>query len=202
MSNDLVFQFKCLSGVADLNVHDFVSFFISRAVPRTGPCVPFALGLLCPRLFLSAFLSRWIFLLYLVFSIFMVYCIVVRVLFESYPIKLLKKINRRSVPPLSRALLGQLNIVWSQDKLSHCKLQGRYPITRFQFLQISQHYIDRRNQQIMQMCSQFSEHSTCTQSDEYCRWCLMKIGYLLYLRKIGMVVMISSSTFQSATICC
>ena len=118
------------------------------------------------------------------------------------PNKTVKKINRRSVPPLSRALLGQLNIVWSQDKLSHCKLQGRYPITRFQFLQISQHYIDRRNQQIMQMCSQFSEHSTCTQSDEYSRCCLMKIGYLLYLRKIGMVVMISSSTFQSTTICC
>ena len=165
-------------------------------------CVPFALGLLCPRLFWSAFLSRWIFLLYLVFSIFMVYCIVVRVLFESYPIKLLKKINRRGVPPLSRAHLGQLNIVWSQDKLSHRKLQGRYPITRFQLLQTSQHYIDRRNQQIMQMCSQFSEHSTCTQSDEYSRCCLMKIGYLLDLRKIGMVVMISSSTFQSTTICC
>ena len=48
MSNDLVFQFKCLNGVADLNVHDFVSFFISRAVPRSGPCVPFAQGLLCP----------------------------------------------------------------------------------------------------------------------------------------------------------
>ena len=107
-----------------------------------------------PDFFWSAFFSQWIFLLYLVFSIFMVYCIVVRVLFESYPIKLLKKINRRSVPSLSRAHLGQLNIVWSQDKLSHRKLQGRYPITRFQFLQISQHYIDRRNQQIMQICSQ------------------------------------------------
>ena len=157
MSNDLVFQFKCLSGVADLNVHDFVSFFISRAVPRTGPCVPFALGLLCPRLFLSAFLSRWIFFLYLVFSIFMVYCIVLRVLFES-PNKTVKKINRRSVPPLSRALLGQLNIAWSQEKLSHCKWQCRYPITRFQFLQISQHYIDRGYQQIMQMCLQYSEY--------------------------------------------
>ena len=61
-----------------------------------------------PDFFWSAFFSQWIFLLYLVFSIFMVYCIVVRVLFESYPIKLLKKINRRSVPPLSRAHLGQL----------------------------------------------------------------------------------------------
>ena len=44
-----------------------------------------------PDFFWSAFFSQWIFLLYLVFSIFMVYCIVVLVLYESYPIKLLQK---------------------------------------------------------------------------------------------------------------
>ena len=171
-------------------------------MPCIGPCVPFAPVPLCPRLFLSAFLSQWMFLLYLVFSIFKVYCIVIPILYKSCPIKMLKKINRRCVPPLSRSLLGQINIAWSQEKLSHCKLQGRYPITRFQFLQISRHYIDRRNQQIMQICSQYSEYSTCTQSDEYSCCCLMKIGYTLYLRKIGMVVMVPSSTFQSKTICC
>ena len=44
-----------------------------------------------PDFFWSAFLSQRIFLLYLVFSIFMLYCIVVLVLYESYPIKLLQK---------------------------------------------------------------------------------------------------------------
>ena len=158
MSNDLVFQFKCLSGVTDLNVHDFVSFFISRAVPRTGPCVPFAPVLLCPWLFLVCFfLSMNFFAVSCIFDFYgILYCCTS--IIWVIPNKTVKKINRRSVPPLSRALLGQLNIAWSQEKLSHCKWQCRYPITRFQFLQISQHYIDRGYQQIMQMCLQYSEY--------------------------------------------
>ena len=166
MSNDLVFQFKCLSGVADLNVHDFVSFFISRAVPRTGPCVPFALGLLCPvrtrpivspTFFVCFSLSMNFFAVSCIFDFYgILYCCTS--IIWVIPNKTVKKINRRSVPPLSRALLGQLNIAWSQEKLSHCKWQCRYPITRFQFLQISQHYTDRGYQQIMQMCLQYSEY--------------------------------------------
>ena len=35
MSNDLVFQFKCLSGVADLNVHDFVADLTGGASHRS-----------------------------------------------------------------------------------------------------------------------------------------------------------------------
>ena len=50
--------------------------FISRAVPYTGPCVPFTPGLIGPRLFLSALLSRSLFLLCLVFSIVIIYCII------------------------------------------------------------------------------------------------------------------------------
>ena len=104
MSNDLVFQFKCLSGVTDLNVHDFVSFFISRAVP----CISRSLCSIRTRPIVSPTFYEF-FCCILYFSIFMVYCIIVLVLYESYPIRLLKKINRRSVPPLSRALLGQPN---------------------------------------------------------------------------------------------
>ena len=90
--------------------------FISRAVPYTGPCVPFTPGLIGPRLFLSALLSRSLFLLCLVFSIVIVHCIILLLLllllllYESYPMKLLKKkIKGRSIPILLRALLGQLN---------------------------------------------------------------------------------------------
>ena len=82
--------------------------FISRAVPYTGPCVPLTPGLIGPRLFLSALLSPLLFLLCLVFSIVIVCCIIFLLLYESYPIKLLKK-KGRSVPILLRALLGQLN---------------------------------------------------------------------------------------------
>ena len=83
--------------------------FISRAVPHTGLCVPFTSGLIGPRLFLPALLSRSLFLLCPVFSIVIVNCIILLLLYESYPIKLLKKIKGRSLPILSRALLGQLN---------------------------------------------------------------------------------------------
>ena len=86
--------------------------FISRAVPHTGLCVPFTSGLIGPRLFLPALLSRSLFLLCPVFSIVIVHCIILLLLllYESYPIKLLKKkIKGRSIPILLRALLGQLN---------------------------------------------------------------------------------------------
>ena len=65
--------------------------FISRAVPHTGLCVPFTSGLIGPRLFLSALLSPSLFLLCPVFSIVIVHCIILLLLYESYPIKLLKK---------------------------------------------------------------------------------------------------------------
>ena len=64
--------FICLSGVTDLSVHDFVSFFISRAVPCIGPCVPFAPVLLCPRLFFFCFsLSMNVFAVFLIFNVFL-----------------------------------------------------------------------------------------------------------------------------------
>ena len=96
---NIVFFFKCQmisSSSSNVWVVLPISMFmillpISRAVPRTGPCVPFALGLLCPWLFLVCFFLSTNFLLYLVFSIFMVYCIVVLVLYKSYPINLLQK---------------------------------------------------------------------------------------------------------------
>ena len=69
--------------------------FISRAVPYTGPCVPFTPGLIGPRLFLSALLSRSLFLQCLVFSIVIVHCIILLLLYESYPMKLLKKNKRK-----------------------------------------------------------------------------------------------------------
>ena len=64
-----------------------------------------------------------------------------------------KKITAEAYSHFREPFWGN-EIARSQVKLSHCKLQGRYPITRFQFLQISQHCINRRNQQIMQICSQ------------------------------------------------
>ena len=91
MSNFLVFLFKCLKGATDHNVHDFFPSCNSRAVPYTGLCVPFTPGLIGPRLFLSALLSRSLFLLCPVFSIVIVHCIILLLLYESYPIKLLKK---------------------------------------------------------------------------------------------------------------
>ena len=69
--------------------------FISRAVPHTGLCVPFTSGLIGPRLFLPALLSRLLFLLCPVFSIVIVHCIILLLLYESYPIKLLKKNKRK-----------------------------------------------------------------------------------------------------------
>ena len=66
-------------------------------------------------------------------------------------------------------------------------------------IKLSQHYIDRRNQQIMHICSQSSENSKYTQSDEYSR-CLMKIEYTLYLRKIEMIAMVPSSTLQNTAV--
>ena len=65
--------------------------FISRAVPYTDLCVPLTPGLMGPRLFLPALLSRLLFLLCLVFSVAIVHCIVLSLLYESYPVKLLKK---------------------------------------------------------------------------------------------------------------
>ena len=109
MSKFLVFLFKCLNGATDHTAHDFVSFFYFTVVPYTGLCVPFTPGLIGPRLFLSVLLSRSLFLLCPVFSIVIVNCIILLLLYESYPIKLLKKIKGRSVPTISRALLGQLN---------------------------------------------------------------------------------------------
>ena len=117
MSNDLVFQFKCLSGVADLNVHDFVSFFISRAVPRSGACVPFAQGLLCPvrtrpivspTFFVCFSLSMNFFAVSCIFDFYgILYCCTS--IIWVIPNKTVTKINKRSVPPLSRALFGRLN---------------------------------------------------------------------------------------------
>ena len=69
--------------------------FISRAVLHTGICVPFTPGLIGPRLLLSALLSRSLFLLCLVFWIVIVHCIILLLLYESYPIKLLKKNKRK-----------------------------------------------------------------------------------------------------------
>ena len=57
-----------------------------------------------PDFFWSAFFSQWIFLLYLVFSIFMVYCIVVLVLYESYSISLLKIKQKKRTPTFTSTL--------------------------------------------------------------------------------------------------
>ena len=67
-----------------------------------GPCVPFAPGLLCPRLSMNFFDASFIFDFYGI-----LYCCtsIIWVILN----KTVKKINRRSVPPLSRALLGQPN---------------------------------------------------------------------------------------------
>ena len=91
MSNFFVFLFKCLNGATDHNVHDFVSFFYFTGGASQGSLCPVTSGLIGPRLFLPAVLSRSLFLLCPVFSIVMVHCIILLLLYESYPIKLLKK---------------------------------------------------------------------------------------------------------------
>ena len=93
MSNFLVFLFKCLNGSTDHNVHDFVSFFCFTGGASHGSLCPVHTGLIGPRLFLPALLSRLLFLLCPVFSIVIVHCIILLLLllYESYPIKLLKK---------------------------------------------------------------------------------------------------------------
>ena len=82
MSNFLVFLFKCLNDATDHNVHDFVSFYFTGGASH---------GSIGPRLFLPALLSPSLFLLCPVFSIVIVHCIILLLLYESYPIKLLKK---------------------------------------------------------------------------------------------------------------
>ena len=73
--------------------------FISRVVLHTGLCVPFTSGLIGPRLFLPALLSRLLFLLCPVFSIVIVNCIILLLLlYESYPLKLLKKQKEEEYP--------------------------------------------------------------------------------------------------------
>ena len=87
-------SFSCSNVWKELPITMFMILFpsfISRAVPHTGLCVPFTSGLIGPRLFLPALLSRSLFLLCPVFSIFIVHCIVLSLLYESYPVKLLKK---------------------------------------------------------------------------------------------------------------
>ena len=72
-------SFSCSNVWKELPITMFMILFpsfISRAVPYTGPCVPFTPGLIGPRLFLSALLSRSLFLLCLVFSIVIIYCII------------------------------------------------------------------------------------------------------------------------------
>ena len=67
-----------------------------------------------------------------------------------------KKNKQKKRTPTFTSTFGETkySVAWSQEKLSHYKFQGRYLITKFRFLQISQHYIDRSNQQKMQICSQ------------------------------------------------
>ena len=66
MSNDLVFQFKCLSGVADLNVHDFVADLTGGASHRslcpvrTRPIVS-PTFFVCFSLSMNFFAVTWIF---------------------------------------------------------------------------------------------------------------------------------------------
>ena len=67
--------------------------------------------------------------------------------------KLCKKNNRRGLLSLSGALLGQLNSSKPGEAIA-LQITGSLQITRYQFLQISHLCINRRNQQIMQICSQ------------------------------------------------
>ena len=96
---NLVFFFKCQ--------------MISSSSSNVCVVLPISLSLLCPRLFFVCFsLSMNFFSVSCIFDFYgILYCFTS--IIWVIPNKTVKKINRRSVPPLSRALLGQLNIVWS-----------------------------------------------------------------------------------------
>ena len=107
MSNFLVFLFKCLNGATDHNVHDFVSFFyFTGGASHRSLCPVHTRPNRSTTVFVCFAPARSLFLLCLLFSIVIVHCIILSLLYESYPIKLLKG---RSAPILSQALLGQLN---------------------------------------------------------------------------------------------
>ena len=136
ISNLVFFSFKCqMTSFSSSNVWVVlpISMFMilfpfsshGRCLAYIGPCVPFAPDLLCPRLLMNFFAVSCIFDFYgiLYFCTSIIWVILN---------KTVKKINRRSVPHFHEHCWDN-QIAWSQEKLSHYKLQGRYLITRFQF---------------------------------------------------------------------